>query len=178
MHTDAVNLRRQYRSKSVRGKSSHTDGFHRAKNSEGRHRNDMANAGEKTEAAHDRIGVSQPCRRWEYGVNTFDRSVYSQTTTFSFQHGRSLVAVDHLFTLIASAAAKFSLEQLNHLIGLIYEVTSLLILPVSHGTEFIVMENRDHSHPREADRTARFHRARMPEGFCCSRTGNSLGHGP
>lgn len=39
-----------------------------------------------------------------------------------FQHGRSLVAVDHLFTLIASAAAKFNLEQLNYLIGFIYNV--------------------------------------------------------
>ncbi|UJR13683.1 hypothetical protein I4U23_000695 [Adineta vaga] len=41
-------------------------------------------------------------------------------TIWKMQHGRSLVAVDHLFTLIASAAAKFNLEQLNHLIGLIY----------------------------------------------------------
>jgi hypothetical protein len=36
------------------------------------------------------------------------------------------VAVDHLFTLIASAAAKFNLEQLNHLIGFIYEVSALI----------------------------------------------------
>lgn len=43
-------------------------------------------------------------------------------TYASFKHGRSLVAVDHLFTLIASAAAKFNLEQLNHLIDLIYNV--------------------------------------------------------
>ncbi|CAF0953347.1 unnamed protein product [Adineta ricciae] len=41
-------------------------------------------------------------------------------TIWQMQHGRSLVAVDHLFTLIASAAAKFNLEQLNHLIDLIY----------------------------------------------------------
>jgi len=41
-------------------------------------------------------------------------------TIWLMQHGRSLVAVDHLFTLIASAAAKFTLEQLNHLIALIY----------------------------------------------------------
>jgi len=41
-------------------------------------------------------------------------------TIWKMQHGRSLVAVDHLFTLIASAAAKFSLEQLNYLIGFIY----------------------------------------------------------
>lgn len=33
-----------------------------------------------------------------------------------------MVAVDHLFTLIASAAAKFNLEQLNYLIGFIYDV--------------------------------------------------------
>ncbi|CAF1524803.1 unnamed protein product, partial [Rotaria sp. Silwood1] len=41
-------------------------------------------------------------------------------TIWKMQHGRSLVAVDHLFTLIASAAAKFNLEQLNHLIGFIH----------------------------------------------------------
>jgi hypothetical protein len=43
---------------------------------------------------------------------------------FSFQHGRSLVAVDHLFTLIASAAAKFNLQQLNFLIEFIHNVSS------------------------------------------------------
>ena len=50
-----------------------------------------------------------------------------------FQHGRSLVAVDHLFTLIASAAAKFSLEQLNHLIGFIYDV--MCIFSSSEGRD-------------------------------------------
>lgn len=43
-------------------------------------------------------------------------------TIWKLQHGRSSVAVDHLFTLIASAAAKFNLEQLNHLIEFISEV--------------------------------------------------------
>ncbi|CAF4573224.1 unnamed protein product [Rotaria sp. Silwood1] len=40
-------------------------------------------------------------------------------TIWKMQHGRSLVAVDHLFTLIASAAAKFNLQQLNYLIEFI-----------------------------------------------------------
>ncbi|UJR33560.1 hypothetical protein I4U23_020999 [Adineta vaga] len=40
-------------------------------------------------------------------------------TIWKMQHGRSLVAVDHLFTLIASAAAKFNLQQLNFLIEFI-----------------------------------------------------------
>ncbi|CAF4364277.1 unnamed protein product, partial [Rotaria magnacalcarata] len=34
-------------------------------------------------------------------------------------HGRSLATVDHLLSLIASAATKFNLEQLNYLIGFI-----------------------------------------------------------
>ncbi|CAF3766292.1 unnamed protein product [Rotaria magnacalcarata] len=40
-------------------------------------------------------------------------------TIWKMQHGRSLVAVDHLFTIIASAAAKFNLQQLNYLIEFI-----------------------------------------------------------
>lgn len=39
-----------------------------------------------------------------------------------------MVAVDHLFTLIASAAAKFNLEQLNYLIGFIYDVIDIVFL--------------------------------------------------
>ncbi|CAF4375078.1 unnamed protein product, partial [Rotaria magnacalcarata] len=35
------------------------------------------------------------------------------------KHGRSLATVDHLLSLIASAATKFNLEQLNYLIGFI-----------------------------------------------------------
>ena len=54
-----------------------------------------------------------------------------------FQHGRSLVAVDHLFTLIASAAAKFNLEQLNHLIGFIHNV----ILNICFRTFILFSEN-------------------------------------
>ncbi|CAF0908766.1 unnamed protein product [Adineta steineri] len=42
-------------------------------------------------------------------------------TIWKMQHGRSLVAVDHLFTLIASAAAKFNLQQLDYLIEFIYD---------------------------------------------------------
>ncbi|CAF0751200.1 unnamed protein product [Adineta ricciae] len=41
-------------------------------------------------------------------------------TIWKMQHGHSLVAVDHLFSLIASAAAKFNLQQLNFLIEFIY----------------------------------------------------------
>ncbi|CAF1095502.1 unnamed protein product [Rotaria sordida] len=40
---------------------------------------------------------------------------------WKMQHGRSFVSVVHLFTLITSAAAKFNLEQINHLIGCIYK---------------------------------------------------------
>ncbi|CAF4491738.1 unnamed protein product, partial [Rotaria socialis] len=38
---------------------------------------------------------------------------------WKMQHGRSLATVDHLLSLIASAATKFNLEQLNCLIGFI-----------------------------------------------------------
>ncbi|CAF2465501.1 unnamed protein product [Rotaria sp. Silwood2] len=51
-------------------------------------------------------------------------------TIWKMQHGRSLVAVDHLFTLIASAAAKFNLQQLNYLIEFIcnsWKIETILI---------------------------------------------------
>ena len=71
-------------------------------------------------------------------------------SNFSFiKHGRSLVAVDHLFTLIASAAAKFNLQQLNHLIEFIHQVK--FSIQINFVRIFLVLENRNNSYSRKTD---------------------------
>ena len=105
-------LDRKYRSKSIRGKGSNTDGFHRFKNTQRRYQNDLANAG-RSLVSHIIARVWRECGSMECIQNimpSFTSGIYCAATR-SFLKS-SLVQPSSLITICTHCSSRLIVQSI------------------------------------------------------------------